>query len=246
VIVVASTNPQLYIASSYLPPYDTLEQDLTPTGTFLTAVKPTSFIWGLDANSKHSLWFSPATDIRGKTLVDILSTHGLITINEKDRPTYSGPTGVSCIDITATTIRSAQNVHNWRVSEECMHSDHNLILFELNIQQKKYNLNRTAGDYTRKYATQVGNWKLFQMIIRKSSNQWRDWINSATTKEELDTSSTKIWNKLDEAGKECFPPFLPKAKYAPWWSPNLNTPRKHVNVLKCRVQRCKNQTLSRP
>ena len=152
-IVVASTNPQLYIASSYLLPYDTLEQDFRPIGTFLTAVKPTNFFWGLDPNSKHSLWFSSATENRGKTLVDFLSTHGLIRVNEKDRPTYSGPTGVSWIDITATTIRSAQNVHNWRVSEECTHSDHNLILFELNIQQKKNNLNRTDGDYTRKYAT---------------------------------------------------------------------------------------------
>ena len=84
---------------------------------------------------------------------------------------------------------------------------------------------------------------MFQTIIRKSSNQWRDWINSATTKEELNTSITKMWNKLDEAGKECFPPFLPKAKYAPWWSPNLKALRKHVNALKRGVQRCKNQTL---
>jgi len=53
VIVTVSTNPQLYLASSYLTPYDTLEQDLQPIETFLTAVKPANFIWGLDANSKQ-------------------------------------------------------------------------------------------------------------------------------------------------------------------------------------------------
>jgi hypothetical protein len=54
ITVVASTNPQIHIASSYLPPYDTLEKGLTPIGSFLTSVKPTNFIWCLDANSKHS------------------------------------------------------------------------------------------------------------------------------------------------------------------------------------------------
>ena len=55
IIVVTSTNPQLRIASSYLPPYNTLEQDLTPIGSFLTSVKPIHLIWGLDANSKLSI-----------------------------------------------------------------------------------------------------------------------------------------------------------------------------------------------
>lgn len=34
VVVVTPTNTQLYIACSYLPPYDTLEQDLTPIAWF--------------------------------------------------------------------------------------------------------------------------------------------------------------------------------------------------------------------
>jgi len=242
VIVVTSTYPQLYIASSYLPTYDTLEQDLTPIGSFLTAVKPTNFIWGLDANSKHSTWFSTITDNRGKTLVDFLLLHGLITANEKDSPTYCGPNGESWIDMRVTTIKSAQKVQSWRVSEECTLSDHSLILFALTIEKNK-NLNRTAGDYTRNCATQIGNWNLFQTMAEKCGIKWRDWINSAIIKEKLDNSITELWSNLGEAGKECFPPFLPKSKYAPWWSPNLNALRKQVNTLKRRVKRSKNQTL---
>jgi len=117
-IVVTPTNPPIHIASSYLPPYDTLEQGLVPIETFLTSVKPLNFIWGLDANSKHSIWYSPTTDTRGRLLVDFLSSHGLLTANEKDGPTYSGPIGVSWIDITVTTIDSALRIQNWRVSEE--------------------------------------------------------------------------------------------------------------------------------
>ena len=73
VIVVTSTDPPIHTASSYLPPYDTLEQDLTPIETFLTSVKSLNFIWWLDANSKHSVWYSPTTDTRGALLVNFLS-----------------------------------------------------------------------------------------------------------------------------------------------------------------------------
>jgi hypothetical protein len=70
ITVVISTNPQIHIANSYLPPCDTLEEDLTPIGSFLTSLKPTNLIWGLDSNIKHSIWYSPTTDTRGRTLVD--------------------------------------------------------------------------------------------------------------------------------------------------------------------------------
>jgi len=100
-----------------------------------------------------------------------------------------------------------------------------------------------ASDFTRKFATQVGNWNWFQLIVKKCSQQWRDWVNSAMTKEKLDKPITEIWSKLGEIGKECFPPFLPKTKYALWWSPKLNTLRKQVNALKQSIKRCKNHDL---
>ena len=124
--------------------------------------------------------------------MEFLSVHGLITANEKDSPTYCGQTGENWIDIAVKTIKSAQKVQNWRVSEECTLSDHSLIPFELTIQRNNKNLNRTASDYTRKYGTQVGNWKVFQTIVEKCSIKWRDWINSATTKEKLDNSITEF------------------------------------------------------
>jgi hypothetical protein len=67
---------------------------------------------------------------------------------------------------------------------------------------------------------------LFQLKVKKCSQQWRDWVNSAKKKEELDKYITEIWSKVVEICKECFPPFLPKTKYAPWWSPKLNALRK--------------------
>jgi hypothetical protein len=40
-------------------------------------------------------------------------------------------------------------------------------------------------------------------------------------------------------------PILPNSKYAPWWSPELNTLRKQVNALKRRVKKCKNLDLKK-
>jgi len=40
IIVVTSTKPQIHIGSSYLPLYNTFEQDLTLIGSFVIFVKP--------------------------------------------------------------------------------------------------------------------------------------------------------------------------------------------------------------
>jgi hypothetical protein len=150
---------------------------------------------------------------------------------------------VSWIDITATTIKAAPRLQNWRISEECTQSDHNLIEFQFNIQTHKNNPNRINGVYTRKYAPQVGNWNQFQAKIKKCNTQWKDRIQDAKTKEELEKAITEIWNRLGEVSRECFTPFRPKANYTPWWSPLLTTLRKQVNALKRRVRRSKNQAL---
>ena len=107
VIIAQSTNPTLYIASSYLPPYDTLEQDIQPFEHFLTSLNPTNLIWGLDSNCKHKMWYSPITDTRGRRLVEFLSVYSLTTANGKDGPTFSGPQGESWIDITVASKNMA-------------------------------------------------------------------------------------------------------------------------------------------
>jgi hypothetical protein len=201
--------------------------------------------WGLDANSKHRMWHSPITDNRGRVLVDFLAQHGLLTVNEKDGPTYSGPTGESWIDITVTTTNSAHRIQNWRVSEESTYSDHNLVLFNLTIFTSNTKPNRAASNSTRKFATQVGNWNRFTRQVQQNNQHWTNLIDNATTKDLLDEHITVIWRKLGEINKECFPPFLPKLTYAPWWSPELNTLRKQVIALKRRTRRCKNLDLKK-
>jgi len=145
----------------------------------------------MDANSKHRLWHSQKTDMRGRIVADFLSSHGLLIINEKDGPTDSGPTGESWIDITAARIDVAHKILNWRVSEETMLSDYNLILFSLKTYNHNMHLNRTTGHLTRKYAIQVGNWNLFQQRVLQHSHQWEDNINNVQTTIQLDTANPR-------------------------------------------------------
>lgn len=153
IIASTSTNPPLYLASSYLPPYDTLEQDLSTIECFLTSTKPTNFVWGLDANSKHSMWHSPINDPRGRKMTEFLTAQSLITVNEKDGPTFSGAQGNSWIDITATTTSAVHNIQNWHISKEETLSDHNLIIYDIIIQRSYVNITRQVSHSTRKFAT---------------------------------------------------------------------------------------------
>jgi hypothetical protein len=88
----------------------------------------------------------------------------------------------------------------------------------------------------------VGNRSLFQKNVTQHKQKWDDLVSTSATK-ELDTAITTIWNDLEGINKVCFPPFSPKFKYVPWWTPQLNTLRKQVNALKRRAKRCKNPVL---
>jgi hypothetical protein len=101
--------------------------------------------------------------------VDFLSQHGLLTANEKDGPTYSGPTGESCIDITVTTVNSTHRIQKGTVSEESIRSDHNLILFNLTILSINTKTNQAVSNSTRKFAKQVGNWNRFTLQVQQNN-----------------------------------------------------------------------------
>jgi hypothetical protein len=95
--------------------------------------------------------------------VDFFSSHGLHTISEKNGPTYSGPTGESWIDITASSTDFAHKIQNWKISEENMLSDNTLILYSLSTSNNTPRFN----NQTRKFATEVGNWSLFQQNVKQ-------------------------------------------------------------------------------
>jgi hypothetical protein len=139
----------------------------------------------------------PQNRQQGQNTSRLLSSHGLLTINEKDGPTYSGPTGESWTHITAATIDLAHKILNWRVSEENTLSDHKLILFSLKTRSNDMHSNRTTNHLTRKYATQVGNWDLFQQRVLQHRHQWGGTYKQRGNKE---TTRHSYKNNLGRTG----------------------------------------------
>ena len=129
------------------------------------------------------------------------------------------------------------------MSEEETQSDHNIITFELLNHTSNSNLFRQNTNSTRKFATQVGHWKVFQNKLNESGKQWLLQIHNATSKKQLDETITTMWQELTEINKHCFPPFLPTNKFKPWWSTELNSLRKHTNAAKRRAKRSKHTQL---
>ena len=71
--------------------------------------------------------------------------------------------------ISVVIINSALSVQNWEVSEECMQSDHRHIIFDFGMQRNNKYLKITAGDFTRKFDTQVEYCNLIQLKVKKCS-----------------------------------------------------------------------------
>ena len=161
-ILISSSNPPIYLASSYLPPHNTLEQDLAPIENVLTTIRPTQLIWGLDSNCHHILRYSPTMDIRGRKFVDFAIQHGLIINNEKDGPTFSGPLENSWIDLTITSLNLSHRLKHWSVSTEDTQSDHNLIVFKIFLANAAKGTIRHQIQSTRKYAIRAGKWDIFK------------------------------------------------------------------------------------
>ena len=243
VVIATSSNPPTYFVSTYLPPYNTLAQDLVAIEHFLNTIKLANLIWGLDSNCKHSSWYSPVTDATGRMLMQFLTQNGLLTVNEKDLPTFSDALGDSWIDITASTLNSADRVKRWNVSDEETLSDDNLILFEIMTNRPHTTVKREAINTTRKFTTQVGNWHLFHRDLLKNNKKWSEAINYSSTKATLDRSIKNIWEDLEAINKVSFPPFLPTIKYVPLWSPELNILRKQLNASKRRLKKCRHPLL---
>ena len=175
--------------------------------TFLKVLKPNNLIWGLDANNKHKTWHSSITDIRGATIVESLSSLGL-SVNEKDGPTYSGPNGVSRIDITVTS-NSAHRVKDWGMSEVETHSDDNLTIFNILPSRTITSLSRQTVDTTKKFATKAGKWNIFKQEVQQINEKWKALIKDFNVNDQLEIPITTIWKELGDISKNCFPPYQP-------------------------------------
>lgn len=98
----------------------------------LVATSETSVLLGGDLNAKSPLWGGPVTDARGVEVVQFLSVHILVALNDPhSQPTFCTDYSEAWIDVTIASQVMADNVTRWWVSDTPTLSDHRCVLFSL-------------------------------------------------------------------------------------------------------------------
>lgn len=101
---------------------------------------------GGDLNAKIIQMGSQKGDKRGDIFDLWLSSNGLVILNEGKVPTFSGSTGESIVDFTASSTNLSRKVKEWKVDDENENlSDHRTIFFTLRNPKTTPNLPSFAG-----------------------------------------------------------------------------------------------------
>ncbi|CAB0041798.1 unnamed protein product, partial [Trichogramma brassicae] len=86
-----------------------------------------------DFNAWSTEWGCRATRQRATTLLDALAPLEAVLLNTGNTPTFTGALGYSVVDLTFASDTLASQVTSWAVSELYTHSDHQAIVFEIEI-----------------------------------------------------------------------------------------------------------------
>ena len=109
-------------------------------------------IIGTDSNSRHTLWRDKLTNMRGRKLLDFISTHSLNIANKGNDPTFRSKQGISLIDLTLYEIYASDLIQNWNSSFDRSRSD------QLQLRPKRVSY-RNPNDC---------DWELFNKTIEET------------------------------------------------------------------------------
>ncbi|CAB0042386.1 unnamed protein product, partial [Trichogramma brassicae] len=124
----------IYFFSVYAPPrlahveFSALLTNITEEAR---GKRPLIICWRLYAWSTE--WGCRATRQRATTLLDALAPLEAVLLNTGNTPTFTGPLGYSVVDLTFASDKLASQVTSWAVSELYTHSDHQAIVFEIEM-----------------------------------------------------------------------------------------------------------------
>ncbi|KAH7963870.1 hypothetical protein HPB52_023743 [Rhipicephalus sanguineus] len=97
-----------------------------------------------DFNSKHAAWGAQESDARGSRLVEFMSTHGLLLLNDSTAiPTYETRYAMSWIDVTMATPSALVAGYSWPVLEDVTFSEHRHIEVRIGEELEAFGRQRT-------------------------------------------------------------------------------------------------------
>ena len=90
-----------------------------------------------DFNAHNQIWGDKELDTRGQNVEDLIIRENLSLENRGYLPTYQTQVASRNIDLTITNDAMKNEVKNWTVTREMVHSDHKLITYNLSIPKKE-------------------------------------------------------------------------------------------------------------
>jgi len=173
---------------------------------------PPEVIVAGDFNAHSPSWGSPNTCAKGEALTDIVSSLGLIVVNNGNAPTFERGGQESHIDVTLASTPTYRNIRNWKVLEVDIASDHHPIYFS-----------------TRETTQPVHNLAIGWSWRRMDEAKLEAYLRSYTHPEEQDVFDADGLGKfLEAACDSCMPrrSARPRKKAVHWWTEDIAALRK--------------------
>ena len=221
--------PTLILTSAYLP-YDEVDPPSSAVRELIKwcSKKYYDIVIGCDANAHHTLWGSSDINIRGECLLEYLLSTNLSICNKGNKPTFFNRIREEVIDLTLVSNTDTVKIFDWKVSSECSFSDHNRIIFKIEIT-----LNMIAPFRNPRRT----DWEKFGNLTADIQLPQKEMLDS---KKELDESVSLLTSTLKSAYESsCKVSHSSKKFHQPWWSPELKRLRRKYRKLLNRAKKRK-------
>jgi len=146
------------------------------------------------------------TNPRGTVIEQLMSQLDLDHHNKRNNFTCFHRKGRSIIDLTITNTKARNLISNWSVTETLTNSDHRLIQFEIDINDKPFrNEQQSTWQFKEHSST---DWSIYSSNINQMEiiNLANDIAANATSPDEIDTAVQALTNALIEAAKTTLRP----------------------------------------
>ena len=180
-----------------------------------------------DFNAWSIEWGSRETDRRGEALQEAFSTLDLILMNEGTTSTFRKGAASSIIDLTFISSALARGGYKWKVDEEFTNSDHQAVIWEININSgngsRQKGIRRQPVGWNSKHMEA----ETFNLVMRETA------VPQSTTAEGI---TAEVAAAIEAACDASMPRCRPSNGRTPvyWWNPTIAEHRREC--LKARRQ----------
>ncbi|KAL3243055.1 hypothetical protein MRX96_020730 [Rhipicephalus microplus] len=147
-------------------------------------------------------------------------------------PTYENKYNMSWIDVTFATRPTIAAGYSWRVREDVTHSEHRYL--EIAIGRDTATRNKRLTRFAGEQLLEALNWEPWFDRLTGAQLQWAD---------ALELGVSQFYHIFEKYRRKHLRPAHQTKRGNSWWTPELAQERKHINAMRCHIQRCKDDAL---